>query len=267
MLRSFPKPLLIAGLLTIGALVPWFLTAKRSQRVGEPAGQPDATTVSATPTPNAIAKLARPAAMEIPATYAATRLKEIKADPARWVEVWQWRQEFAAADSPELQREVLGLARQIGPDALTAVLALALASEDPVVRLDAARSIALLPENRLRDGFALGVDAADPEIRTEVMDLINWLQPHLRPELLGVALASASADVQTRAIELLTDSPNPVLFAVLIEGLRTSSPEIRPLVEQAIADVVDRHFTNFEEASAWWAQNHENYDNLMSLIP
>jgi hypothetical protein len=149
---------------------------------------------------------------------------------------------------------------------LTAVLALALASEDPVVRLDAARSIALLPENRLRDGFALGVDAADPEIRTEVMDLINWLQPHLRPELLGVALAAASADVQTRAIELLTDSPNPALFTVLIEGLRTSSPEVRPLVEQAITEIVDRHFTNFEEASAWWAQNHENYDNLMSLI-
>jgi hypothetical protein len=38
MLRSLPKPLLIAGLLAIGALVPWFLTAKRSQRVGGAGG-------------------------------------------------------------------------------------------------------------------------------------------------------------------------------------------------------------------------------------
>jgi hypothetical protein len=57
------------------------------------------------------------------------------------------------------------------------------------------------------------------------------------------------------------------LFAVLIEGLRTTSSDTRPLVEQAIAGIVDRRFANFEEASAWWEKNHGNYDNLMSYIP
>jgi hypothetical protein len=205
--------------------------------------------------------------MANPATYASVRLKEIKADPAKWAEVWQWREEFAAADTPELQREVLGLARQIGPDSLISVLALALASEDPVVRLDAARSIAVLSEDRLPDGFAVGTNAADSEIRQEVMDLILQVQPNLRAELLRIALAAAAADVQARALDIITDFPNPAFFAVLIEGLRTSSPEMRPAVEQAIDDIVKQRFANYDEAKEWWAQNKENYDNLMSRIP
>jgi HEAT repeat protein len=204
--------------------------------------------------------------MANPATYAAVRLKQIKANPAPWADVWTWRQEFAAADTPALRREVVGLARQVGSDSLLAVLVPALASDDSLVRLDAARSIALLSEERLRDGFAIGVDAADPEIRAEVMDLILQLQPHLRAELLRVALAAAATDVQARAVDTITDFPNPAFFGVLIEGLRTATPEARPLVEQAIADLVQQRFESYNQALAWWTQNKENFDDLMTRI-
>jgi hypothetical protein len=262
--RSLPKPLLIAGVVTIGALVSWFLTAKRTQRDGKRVSEA-VTAAAASPAPVAKGP-PKPAAMENPATYAAVRLKQIKANPAPWAEVWAWRQEFAAADTPALRGEVLGLARQVGPDSLLAILALALASDDPIVRLDAARSIALLSEERLRDGFAIGVDAADPEIRAEVMDLILQLQPHLRAELLRVALAAAATDVQARAVDIITDFPNPALFAVLIEGLRTATPEARPLVEQAIADLVQQRFESYDQALSWWARNKENFDDLMTRI-
>jgi hypothetical protein len=254
--RSLPKPLRIAGLATIGAL---------ALRDGEQAAI-DQTTAASSPA-QVSHKQAKPAAMDNPATYASTRLKQIKANPGPWADVWQWRNEFAAADTPELRREVVGLARQIGPDSLLSVLALALASDDPVLQLDGARSIALLPEDRIRDGFAVGVEAADPEIRAEVMDLILQLQPHLRAELLKVALAASSADVQARAIEILADQPNPAFFAELIEGLRTVSPDMRPLLDQAIADIVGRQFTSFDDGKAWWDQNRVNYDDLMSQIP
>jgi hypothetical protein len=264
MLRSLSRSLLIAGLIVVTAVLAWQFSIQRSQR---PAGESTSTIQQAAPAPRSPAKPAKPAAMSNPATYAAVRLKQIKANPEKWSEVWQWRQEFAAADTPELQREVLGLARQIGPESLISVLALALASDDPIVRLDAARSIALLSEDRLRDGFAIGTDAADPEIREEVMDLILQVQPNLRAELLRVALAAAAGDVQARAIDIITDFPNPAFFGVLIEGLRTASSEMRPAVEQAINDIVKQRFANYDEAKAWWAQNQENYDNLMSRIP
>src|SRR4030095_12691911 len=170
MLRSLSRPLLIAGLVAIGAFVPWFLSTLRSQRDGKRVS--DAVTVAASSPAPASTKPSKPAAMENPATYAAVRLKQIKANPAPWSDTWTWRQEFSAADTPELRREVVGLARQVGPDSLLAVLALALASDDPIVRLDAARSIALLSEERLRDGFAIGIDAADPEIRGARVDVV-----------------------------------------------------------------------------------------------
>lgn len=263
--RPLPKPLLIAGLVTIGALVPWFLST-RPQRDGKQAGvvwnpaeEPAA--------PRASAKPPKPAAMENPTTYAAVRLKQIKANPAAWADVWKWREEFAAADTPALRSEVLALARQVGPESLLAILAQALASDDPMVRLDAARSIAMLPEDHLRDGFALGVETADPEIREEVMDLVLQVQPHLRAELLRVALTASAIDVQARSIDLLSDQPNPEFFGVLIEGLRTVSSDARPMLDQATADLVGQRFGGFDDASAWWTQNQENYDNLMSLIP
>src|SRR5688572_11855085 len=128
MFRSLSRPLLF-GLVIIGALVPWFISVQRLQRPGGPASPPTPPPAVA-PTSSAPSK---PAAMKDPATYAANRLKEIKANPEKWVEPWPWRQEFAAAATPELQREVLGLARQIGPEPLISLLALALASEDPAV--------------------------------------------------------------------------------------------------------------------------------------
>lgn len=263
--RSLPKSLRIAGLATMGVVALWFLSTQRSPRDGKQAIIGPAVVA---PSPVEVAaKPVKPAAMDNPATYASVRLKQIKANPAPWAEVWQWRNEFAAADSPELQREVLGLARQVGANSLLSVLSVALASEDPLVRLDAARSIALLPENRLRDGFATGVEAADPEIRAEVMDLIFQLQPHLRAELLKVALAAAAPDVQTRAIEMLADQPNPAFFSALIEGLRTVSGEIRPLLDQAISEIVNQRFASFDDGKAWWDQNRVNYDDLMSFIP
>lgn len=266
MYRSLSKPLpRIAGLTAIVALVVWFLPPQRAQRNGKQASiEPAAAVLQPVQAP---AEPAKPPAMENPATYAAVRLKQIKSDPAPWKEVWKWRNEFTVADTPELKREVLGLARQVGPDALLSVLSLALASDDPTVRLDAARSIALLPEDRLRDGFAVGVEAADPEIRAEVMDLILQLQPQLRAELLKVALAAAAADVQARAIDILSDQPNPAFFSALIEGLRTVSSETRPILDQAIADIVNQQFASFDEGRTWWDQNRVNYDDLMSRIP
>jgi len=266
MLRSLPRPLLIAGLVTIGALVPWFLSTRRSPQEGKRASvvlPPDERpSVPVTP-----AKPPKPAAMENPVTYASVRLKEVKANPVAWANVWKWREEFAAADTPVLRAEVLALARQVGPESLLAVLAQALASDDPMIRLDAARSIAMLPEERLRDGFALGVEAADPEIRDEVMDLVLQLQPHLRADLLRVALAAASIDVQKRAIGILADQPNPAFFGALIDGLRTVSSEVRPLLDQATNEIVGQRFSGFDDAFVWWDQNRVNYDDLMSRIP
>jgi HEAT repeat protein len=208
----------------------------------------------------------KPAAMSNPETYAATRLQEIKADPARWNDPWAWRQEYSAADTTDLRREVVGLARQVGGDALVAVLQQAFASEDQVTRLDASRSLSMLPENRMRDGFALGFESPDAETRHDVMDQIQQVQPQLRAELLKVALSASAADVQRRAIEMITDSPNPAYFDSLLEGLRSSSPEIKPEVQKAIADLVQQDFTNYDEANRWWQENREHYDDLMTRM-
>ena len=210
--------------------------------------------------------LAKPSAMADPSTYAATRLREIKSDPAPWNDVWSWRREFTIADKPELQREVVGLARQIGPDSFLAILAQALASTDPLLRIDAARAIGTLPENRMAEGIRIGVVASDPDTRREVMDIIEQVQPHLRAELLGASLLAGPVDVQVRAVELLTDRPNPTYFAVLIDGLRTASGEARQSIEQAIADVVGESLTGYEEANRWWMENHERFDWMMARV-
>jgi hypothetical protein len=213
-----------------------------------------------------VAIVAKPAAMADPSTYAAARLREIKSDPSRWNDVWSWRREFTLADMPELQREVVGLARQIGPDSFLAILAQALASADPLVRIDAARAIGTLPDNRMAEGIRIGVVASDPETRHEVMDIIEQVQPHLRAELLGASLLAGPVDVQLRAVETLTDRPNPAYFAVLIDGLRTASGETRQSIEKAIADVVGESLTGYEEANRWWMENHDRFDWMMARV-
>src|SRR6187397_1169237 len=107
--------------------IAWLRTpAERQRDEPSPAGAPmqgDARSAGNDSRFGISAPAERPAAMSDPVTYAATRLREIKADPANWDDVWTWRREFAAADTPELRREVTGLARQVGPDPLLAVLA------------------------------------------------------------------------------------------------------------------------------------------------
>src|SRR5688572_4953569 len=115
------RSLLLTGLIVFGVFIAWTLSSQRSQR---PESESVSTAAPISPSARETAKPAKPAAMENPATYTAVRLKEIKADPAKWAEPSPWRQEFASADTPELQREVLGLARQVGAGSLISVLPL-----------------------------------------------------------------------------------------------------------------------------------------------
>ena len=196
------------------------------------------------------------------ATYAAVRLREIKAAPESWRDVWKWRAEFSAAGTPELRREVVALARQIGPDAFLAVLPQALASDDAWLRLDAARSIALLPEARLRDGVAIGVDAADADTRNEVMDVVAQAPVALRASLLEKSLA-AGPDVVARSLELFRAQPAPELFAVLIDGLRSEESATRTAIGDAMSAIVAQRFEDHESAARWWAANRESFDDEM----
>jgi len=198
-------------------------------------------------------------------TYAATRLEQIKADPIAWADVWTWRSEYEAADSAALQREVLGLAKQLGAEAYLAVLDQALASEDFLVRLDAARSLALLPENRLLHGVAIAMRASDPEIRAEVMEVVAQAQPKMKVDLLRETLKSGPSDVQQRSVELLTDQPSPACFAVLLEGLQSQNAEVRAQVASAIEEAVQQRFATYEAATQWWAAHRESYDSMLLL--
>lgn len=208
----------------------------------------------------------KPDAMHDPATYAAVRLRQIKAAPEPWSDVWKWRSEFSAADTPALQREVVALAREIGPDAFLAVLPKALASEDDWLRLDAARSIALLPEARLREGVMIGMAASDAEIRGEVMDVVAQAPAALRPSLLERTLAASTPDVVLRSIELLTEQPTPELFTVLIEGLRSDDTGIQAAVADAISTIVAEHFDDYTATARWWTANRDRFDESMSRV-
>ncbi len=262
MSRTLSRPLLAALSLGLGAAWLWFRPDP------QPAAQPviaespvAATHAEASPAQQLVEK---PLAMLDAATYSATRLREIKAEPEPWRDEWTWRREFSAANTPELQREVVGLARQVGPEAFLAILAQALAADDSVVRLDAARSIALLPEARLGDGLTIGVAAPDPETRSEVMDLIEQVQPHLQPALLRAALAAAEEGVQQRAIAMLTGRPSPEFFGVLLEGIRTTTGETRALLELAITELSGEALRDYATATRWWAANRHRFDDMMA---
>lgn len=262
MSRTLSLPLLAALSLSLGAA--WLWLRPPSPPAAEPlsaAAPLAATHAEASP---AQPPLQKPPAMRDAATYSATRLREIKAEPEPWRDEWTWRREFSAADTPELRREVVGLARQVGPEAFLAILAQALAADDAVARLDAARSIALLPEARLADGLAIGVAAPDPETRSEVMDLIEQVQPHLQPALLRAALYAADEGVQQRAIAMLTERPSPESFTVLLEGIRTAKGETRTSVEQAIAALTGESLRDYATATRWWAVHRELFDDMMS---
>ncbi len=246
------------ALLAVALIV---LLWRRSQ-IPTQTASPVTPAVAAEATPSGAGPV-RLAAMQDPTTYAATRLREIKADPLPWADLWTWRNEYAAANTPELQREVLGLAKQVGSESYLAVLNQALDSTDFLVRLDAARSLAQLPENQLQKGIAIGIRAADPEIRAEVMEVVAQALPKLRSELLRETLVSGTLDVQERSIELLTDQPSPEYFSVLLEGLRSPHAKMRAKVDEAIEQTVHRRFATYEEAIQWWVANRDSYDEML----
>jgi hypothetical protein len=208
----------------------------------------------------------QPVALPDAESYAATRLKEIKTDPETWTDVWKWRREFSSADTPDLQREVVGLARQVGADPMLAILAQALASDDAVVRLDAARSIALLPDARMPDGFAIGLASPHADTRREVLDLIDQVQPHLRPAFLRAALLAPDAGIQQQAIAQLRERPSPETFAVLLDGLHAASGDTRAQLDRAITEMCGEPLRDATAATRWWAANRERFDETMTRI-
>jgi HEAT repeat protein len=198
-------------------------------------------------------------------TYAARRLQAIKREPTTWANADTWRREYAAADSAELQSEVLGLAKQIGSEAFLAVLSDALASRDRLVRLDAVRSLAFLHENERVTGVTIAIAAADSEVRAEVMEVIQQMPAPMQTQLLRETLGATYPDVQKRSVELLAERPSPAAFSVLIDGLRTSEPGALALINEAIEGIVEQHFDNYTQANRWWAANRDRYDGMMLL--
>ena len=258
--QPLARPIIVSAALCSAAVVAWcWLNANVQSPV---AALPRRAAAPAAPEGAAITRAEKPAAMRDASTYSATRLLEIKAAPDAWRDVWKWRGEFTMADTPELQREVVALARQIDPGAFLAVLPQALASGDEWLCLDAARSIALLPEARLGDGVMIGVAAEDAGTRSEVMDVLAQARVALRVGILERTLAAAP-DVAMRSIELLREQPSPESFAVLVEGLRFEDREIRAAISDAISAIVAERFEDQNSAARWWAANRDNFDEDM----
>jgi hypothetical protein len=257
---------LLAGAFAVAAAAALFAWLQTGSLPAPRESSRDAVLFPASAGPEAVGPPASTSGLDVPPntrSYAAARLQQIKAEPEQWKDPARWHREFAAADSPELEREVVGLARQIGAESFLAILAQALASRDALVRLEAARSIALLPEDRFREGVVIGLGAEDAEIRGEVMDMVAQAQPHLRPGALRDALAAAFPDVQERAVGLLTEQPSPELFAVLLEGLRLGNDNLRGIVNEAINEIVEHRFESYEEAARWWLANRNRFDGMM----
>lgn len=253
------RPMIFAAAFCCAAMLLWWWPHRENETA-------PAIAVTHSPTRSEGSKSTRsekPGAMRDAATYAAVRLKEIKAAPELWNDVWKWRGEFSAANTPELQREVVALAREIGPDAFLAVLAQALASEDEWLRLDAARSIALLPDARLPDGVTIGVAAPEAEVRAEVMDVVAQSPTELRASLIERTLAATCPDVVMSSIELVQAQPSPELLTVLIEGLRSGDAGIRAAVDDAISAIIAEHFHDYAAAARWWTANRESFDETM----
>jgi hypothetical protein len=257
----------VAGVVVTAALYAW-MKPSSAQSVSSPTTavsriQPprmSSTAVSARPIHEE-----KPAAMSDAATYAATRLHAVKAEPVRWALAETWQHEFALADTGELQREVLGLAQQIGSESFLAVLSQALASSEQLVRLEAARSLAFLHEHELLTGVTIAICATDAEVRDEVMQVVSATGPTLQADLLRQTLSSSYADVQERTVELLAEHPSPTFFAILVEGMRTPDAHLGAITRDAIEAIVDRHFENSEEATRWWTANRNRYDEMMLL--
>jgi len=220
-----------------------------------------------TPTEIPVAQTANTKALENAdhVTYAATRLRDIKAHPVAWSDPLAWQREFAAAPSPALQREVAALARQIGPAPYLSILPQAIASSDPVLRLEVARSIAELPADHFAEGVLAALKAPQEETRAEVMDVVANATPALQVEVLRHTLGSAFSDVRDRSVELLTDRPSPELFSVLLEGLRVPDPDVRAQISGAVTQIVHERFLDHESATRWWAENRERFDAMMLL--
>ena len=257
--KPLTRPIIVSAALCCAAVVAWcWLNADEQSPV---AAMPARAETTAAPEA-ASTRMEKPAAMRDASTYAATRLREIKAAPDAWRDVWKWRSEFSMADTPELQREVVALARQTDPDAFLAVLPQALASADDWLRLDAARSIALLPEARLRDGVTIGVAAAAAGTRDEVMDVVAQARVPLRASLLERTLAAAP-DVAMRSIALLCEQPSPEFVAVLIDGLRFEDRDIRAAISDAISGIISERFEDHASAARWWTANRDHFDEDM----
>jgi hypothetical protein len=223
----------------------------------------DAPGLTVTTSSTDVLSLEKPDAMREPSEYSAIRLRQIKANPGEWTDALVWQREFAAADTPELQREVLGLAKQIGDEPLLALLPQALAASDYLVRLDAVRSIGWLHEQHLAEGIAIGVSAADPEMRTEAMAIAQNAPARCQREIMERTLSAPSEDVQLQSVEIISERPSQALFGLLVNHLEHSAGAVREAINSALETVTQQHFASSAEAARWWTVNANRYDDLM----
>jgi hypothetical protein len=151
------------------------------------------------------------------------------------------------------------------PEVLPAV-AEAMKHPDEDVRLAAVNL--LLDINDPQTGKLLSSALSDKseDIRSTALDEIKYKDTDVQFKVLDTAISSPYSDVKEESIFMLQYIGGPRAVDTLIEAMRDKDPEFRQTAASAISTLIDKDFTSYREAKAWWRQNKDKYDEDLNLI-
>lgn len=176
--------------------------------------------------------------------------------------------DFEAATTVEEKLQVAARIQATGPDDLTPILRRSLLHPDENLRTQAvlmAVGLATLPEEAADILTAAAFDQSD-DVRAYAMEVIREQKPEAQLAMFENTIHSPQSGVAAATVMELGRIHTKPAFSILLEGFKGGDPDLAARINAEVRLVVDKQFTNYQEASTWWQANQEKFDDQLLQI-
>jgi len=168
--------------------------------------------------------------------------------------------------NPEVGRAAITLLEDYEVPEILPVVEKALNSQDERVRIAALMPLSNINDPQVAGLLGRALNDTFEEVRSAALIAAQEQDGSIMLDVMEKGIMSPYNDVKYTVASILQDRSDHIAFEILIEGLKSTDTVFREEVSEVLDFLVDRRFSSYEEARAWWLENKDNYDENLFIV-
>lgn len=200
---------------------------------------------------------------------------ELRRSPVRKIDFLESLSQLSEERDPEILPIIQKALESLDPDVAIAaskllknyksvevlpVVEQALLSSNDEVRTNALKPLGYINDPLAADFLIHALNDKSEAVRSHALEIAGDQEGEIQLDVLSAAMNSLYDDVRYEALSLLEFRGDSDVVPILLEGLKDPDLEYVEETNSVLSFLIDQEFRSYEEATSWWEQNKDRYD-------